>query len=463
MSRTGEHNTNGIAVLLSLAKLFKRNVYWAKDIILLVTDQEKLGTQAWLDAYHGMEEGEFSAIVMPRSGTIQGVINLDFPGTQDYETLGIFFEGVNGQLPNLDLINTVVAVAERSNPPISITLHDSTDHLFSDSKYSRYFRSLFHMLNSMKYLVFGHPSSDAGLYLKYRIDAITIHGISGSTYLGNLFGYNRIGRLVESTFRSLNNLLEHFHQSFFFYMLPSPHRYVSISQYMPPVILFACAFIIQSLVLYYLGSVPIHIDTLKKTIAGKKRHHLFAFTILIITHAAGAVIFNIMQPSFGAKYLAQFSKEQMIHIQFGASLVAFWTVTLALVAWISKSASPEHDGTMLKSFCLAESALVVAAVSLLNFTLGIATALLISIPYSLTRPSTRLFWKCIQILVLAIVSPPGLVTLFGLLTEIPLVHIFSTLLFDYQQFGSWFLTFICIVYWPINMAMIVLVFTKSLS
>lgn len=46
-------NTNGVASLLSLAKLFKRNVYWAKDVILLVTDQGMSGTQAWLDAYHG--------------------------------------------------------------------------------------------------------------------------------------------------------------------------------------------------------------------------------------------------------------------------------------------------------------------------------------------------------------------------------------------------------------------------
>lgn len=34
---------------------------------------------------------EFSSVVMPRSGTVQGVVNLDFPGTQDYETLGVFF------------------------------------------------------------------------------------------------------------------------------------------------------------------------------------------------------------------------------------------------------------------------------------------------------------------------------------------------------------------------------------
>jgi len=31
-------------------------------------------------------------------------------------------------------------------------------------------------------------------------------------------------------FRSLNNLLERFHQSFFFYLLPSTDRYVSIGK-----------------------------------------------------------------------------------------------------------------------------------------------------------------------------------------------------------------------------------------
>jgi hypothetical protein len=35
-------------------------------------------------------------------------------------------------------------------------------------------------------------------------------------------------------FRSLNSLLESFHQSFFFYLLSSTSRYVSIGLYMPP-------------------------------------------------------------------------------------------------------------------------------------------------------------------------------------------------------------------------------------
>ena len=41
-------------------------------------------------------------------------------------------------------------------------------------------------------------------------------------------------RALEGMFRSLNSLLERFHQSFFFYLLSSTSRYVSIGLYMPP-------------------------------------------------------------------------------------------------------------------------------------------------------------------------------------------------------------------------------------
>ena len=52
-------------------------------------------------------------------------------------------------------------------------------------------------------------------------------------------------RVVEGVFRSLNNLLERFHQSFFFYLLPSTDRYVSIGLYMPPFALMAIAGVIK--------------------------------------------------------------------------------------------------------------------------------------------------------------------------------------------------------------------------
>lgn len=64
------------------------------------------------------------------------------------------------------------------------------------------------------------------------------------------------GRVIEGIFRSLNNLLEQFHQSFFFYLLPESHRYVSIGMYMPP---FGCLLLgpaIMAIVLWTLAGSP---------------------------------------------------------------------------------------------------------------------------------------------------------------------------------------------------------------
>ena len=61
--------------------------------------------------------------------------------------------------------------------------------------------------------------------------------------LKNLF--IRYFRVVEGIFRSLNNLLERFHQSFFFYLLPATDRYVSIGLYMPPFGLLALPVVIK--------------------------------------------------------------------------------------------------------------------------------------------------------------------------------------------------------------------------
>ena len=40
---------------LSLSRLTIARNYWAKDIILLITSNDTLGAQAWLDSYLGFE------------------------------------------------------------------------------------------------------------------------------------------------------------------------------------------------------------------------------------------------------------------------------------------------------------------------------------------------------------------------------------------------------------------------
>lgn len=36
---------------------YSEQVYWAKDLIFLVTEHEQLGAQAWLQAYHRTQSG----------------------------------------------------------------------------------------------------------------------------------------------------------------------------------------------------------------------------------------------------------------------------------------------------------------------------------------------------------------------------------------------------------------------
>jgi glycosylphosphatidylinositol transamidase len=52
----GSSNRDGIHLILNIAKYFKKWSYWAVDFIFLVTDDPTIGTYAWLQAYHGLEQ-----------------------------------------------------------------------------------------------------------------------------------------------------------------------------------------------------------------------------------------------------------------------------------------------------------------------------------------------------------------------------------------------------------------------
>lgn len=69
-----------IAAVLDLAKHFRRQLYWSKDIIFVITEHELVGLQAWLDAYHLVETSP--GVILPgyleaRSGSIMAAINLE--------------------------------------------------------------------------------------------------------------------------------------------------------------------------------------------------------------------------------------------------------------------------------------------------------------------------------------------------------------------------------------------------
>ncbi len=54
-----------------------------------------------------------------RSGVIQAAINLEL-STDSISRFNVKMEGLNGQLPNLDLINTVARLCKRENIPVTL-------------------------------------------------------------------------------------------------------------------------------------------------------------------------------------------------------------------------------------------------------------------------------------------------------------------------------------------------------
>ena len=75
----------------------------------------------------------------------------------------------------------------------------------------------------------GLPLSNHALFLTHRIDSVTLRGMAG----GGANKLRNLGRALEGTFRSVNNLLETLHHSEFFYFTISNWRFVSIGQFMP--------------------------------------------------------------------------------------------------------------------------------------------------------------------------------------------------------------------------------------
>lgn len=91
-----------------------------------------------------------------------------------------------------------------------------------------YIRASRTMLKQLSYGLLGTPSGPEGVFTPYRIDAISLFAVPSS----GPHGFHTLGKIVESTVRSLNNLLERFHQSFFLYLIQNEKRFISVANYL---------------------------------------------------------------------------------------------------------------------------------------------------------------------------------------------------------------------------------------
>ncbi|CAE6483083.1 unnamed protein product [Rhizoctonia solani] len=267
----GSLNLRGVATILALAGYLKRYTLWAKDIIFVINDGYMDGMHAWLSAYHGFEHANLET--QPLSllgGVIWTALCIDYPG-HSFSHLGVYFEGLNGRLPNQDLLNSVLNIARYSNG-VSVLAYDILDHLRTDhpSDFGSWMNYLWtyvpktiqKLLNDPNMKLFenradivsrgiawqasGRASGVHGLFHQYRIDAVTIYARPSH----GPHGFFVLGKIIESTTRTMNNLLERLHASFFFYLLTSAQSFVKIGGYLPAAVIMSIAMTIGGLALW---------------------------------------------------------------------------------------------------------------------------------------------------------------------------------------------------------------------
>ncbi|KAF1929027.1 Glycosylphosphatidylinositol:protein transamidase, GAA1 component [Didymella exigua CBS 183.55] len=427
-------NTSGVALVLTLARYFKRWSLWSKDIIFLVSGDSTTGPQAWVDAYHDGHDERHVESLKIKSGALQGAVAVDYPAGpwgHRYDKLHVLYDGINGQLPNLDLFNTAVQIAS-SQMGVGCAIQRMFDHRDS------YRERLQTMLRGMVSQGLGHATGPHSSFIPYHVDAITL-----STVGDGWHDEMSLGKTIESLFRSLNNLLEHLHQSFFFYLLIQANRFISIGTYLPSAMLIAVSFSITSIALWVASgrsdepipnpaatTPPKDEPATKDETAGKndtaapsspskqpemelveqdgakalvpvastaitERHLLFPLLSVLTMHFLGLLplyFFNTWSyDTLSALYLTTANATTLFPL---------------VVAWFLAELRPlsRQENTLIQCFSLLLLGMILAALATLNFSQSFLIGVLAA-PLSFVRKTSRTWLTVVQLLLLALINP----------------------------------------------------------
>lgn len=229
----GQANIGAMSIAAALARYFTRMSIWQKNIIFVFPHDGHAVLRSWVEAYHSSLDDT--------PGSIEAAIVMEYASALDnFSHMELFYEGLNGQLPNLDLINTVTTIAR--NEQIKVSIQGAAGDDLDRNTYFTRLRTLLTGILNLAISGLSETGPGCESFSGWQIQAITIRAVGeGGPDI------TQFGRIVDSTFRAVNNLLEKFHQSFFFYLMLTPLNFVSIGTYLPSAALLAASFAISSI------------------------------------------------------------------------------------------------------------------------------------------------------------------------------------------------------------------------
>uniref|UniRef100_A0A8D3C895 GPI-anchor transamidase component GPAA1 n=2 Tax=Scophthalmus maximus TaxID=52904 RepID=A0A8D3C895_SCOMX len=353
----GDENNQAVGLLLGLAQYFRNQIFLAKDVIFLVNEHDLIGMQAWLEGYHHTNTtGMDWSPLQGRGGSIQAALSLEL-SSDIITSLDLVLEGLNGQLPNLDLANLFYAFCQKIGVLCTIQGKLQRNDWDSVSGYSHAVQTM--MLMVMKQAS-GRPWGDHGLFLRYHIEAATIKGIN--SFRQYKTDATTIGRLLEGMYRKLNNLLERLHQSYFFYLMPSLSHFVSIGYYMPAFGLLAVILLLRALDLWVqLMTPPPRTEDGVIDIEQSSPGVLSVLTPLVISHLTGVALY-MLPVRFQEMAVEHFPVSETEAVVLTA--IAVYTAGLALPHNTHRLLAGEGDGAGLAGAEAGRGALPGRAVGL---------------------------------------------------------------------------------------------------
>ncbi|KAF8261152.1 Gaa1-like protein [Lactarius quietus] len=392
---TDGYNLRGVSTVLSLAAFMKHYSHWSKDIIFVISDNHLDGMHAWLSAYH-----------TPTSP-------------------GVFREGLNGRLPNQDLINSFGVISQHTgNVPVLLYDHYEPSGFPGREQIRNFFPSwlpnwiwdivtakniLKHFAYQAKCRASGHTGFSTSIY---RIDAITLFAVPSN----GPHGFHALGRTVESTMQTPC--------IFFFYIMTSPSSFLKIGSYLPSVVLIAASLMFG----VNDGLWPLekekynHVarNSSKKKWVTRRRELLGAFMVVVTSHLVGLSIFVVIicEPWLDTTLLAYI-------------LPPVWWATLSLCRFAlqpsSASANAAPLSALLKAINMCLASTLISVTSVLNFSLAALLAITLGVPLSFASPSRSLRMCIMKSAVYATLA---------------------LAIWDWQVLGVWFAPLVCLIYVP---------------
>lgn len=244
-----EFNVGGAALGIGLLRYFSRWPIWSKNLIIVFSENPRDSLRSWVEAYHTSLD--------LTGGSIEAAINIDYASNSDFlDYVEIYYDGLNGELPNLDLLNVAIKITQHEG--MKVSLNGQPKDTIDDTGYLPRLKT---MLLGIRDSTFAGVKKTHGneAFSGWRIQAVTLKACGEE---GNI-DITTFGRVPEAIFRSVNNLLEKFHQSFFFYLMLAPRNFVSISSYLPSAVIISivyATFSLDALVNTAIGS-PVFYNT----------------------------------------------------------------------------------------------------------------------------------------------------------------------------------------------------------